>query len=70
MNKTFTNGLNMKGHLTIHRIANGEEDLIFDDKNVIVSGFGWALAHLYGKEGAASILDYQIDRFQLGVSGS
>ena len=70
MNKTFTDGLGTKGHLTIHKIANGEEELLFDDKNVIVSGFGWALAHLYGKVGSSTAIDYQIDRFQLGVSGS
>ena len=70
MNKTFTEGLGTKGHLTIHKIANGEEELLFDDKNVIVSGFGWALAHLYGKAGSTTVTDYQIDRFQLGVSGS
>ena len=70
MNKTFTDGLGTKGHLTIHKIANGEEELLFDDKNVIVSGFGWALAHLYGKAGSTTVTDYQIDRFQLGFSGS
>ena len=70
MNKTFTEGLGTKGHLTIHKIANGEEELLFDDKNVIVSGFGWALAHLYGKAGSTTVTDYQIDRFQLGFSGS
>ena len=70
MNKTFTEGLGTKGHLTIHKIANGEEELLFDDKNVIVSGFGWALSHLYGKVGSSTAIDYQIDRFQLGVSGS
>tara|TARA_R100000963_G_C4635645_1_gene99845 strand:+ start:51 stop:677 length:627 start_codon:yes stop_codon:yes gene_type:complete len=69
MNKTFTDGLNIKGHLTIHKVANGEEELVFDDKNVIVSGFGWGLSQLYGKAGSTSIADYQIDRFQLGVSG-
>ena len=70
MNKTFTEGLGTKGQLTIHKIANGEEELLFDDKNVIVSGFGWALANLYGKAGSTTVTDYQIDRFQLGVSGS
>tara|TARA_R110002051_G_scaffold95723_1_gene165697 strand:+ start:1284 stop:1898 length:615 start_codon:yes stop_codon:yes gene_type:complete len=69
MNKTFTEGLATKGHLTIHKIANGEEELLFDDKNVIVSGFGWALAHLYGLAGSPTVTDFQIDRFQLGVSG-
>tara|TARA_Y100000004_G_C8761447_1_gene346719 strand:- start:49 stop:633 length:585 start_codon:yes stop_codon:yes gene_type:complete len=60
----------MKGHLTIHKIANGEEELIYDEDNVITSGFGWSLSHLYGLAGSQSISDFQIDRFQLGVSGS
>ena len=69
MNNTFNEGLATKGHLTIHKIANGEEELLFDDKNVIVSGFGWALGHLYGLAGSPTVTDFQIDRFQLGVSG-
>lgn len=70
MIKSFTEQLGMKGHLTIHKIVNGEEDLIYDEDNVIVSGFGWALAHLYGLAGSTRLPDYQIDRFQLGVSGN
>jgi len=70
MIKSFTEQLGMKGHLTIHKIVNGEEDLIYDEDNVIVSGFGWALSHLYGLAGSTRITDYQIDRFQLGVSGN
>ena len=69
MNNTFNEGLATKGHLTIHKIANGEEELLFEDKNVIVSGFGWALGHLYGLAGSPTVTDFQIDRFQLGVSG-
>tara|TARA_R100001509_G_scaffold47295_2_gene25625 strand:+ start:2684 stop:3274 length:591 start_codon:yes stop_codon:yes gene_type:complete len=59
----------MKGHLTIHKVVNGEEELVYDEDNVIVSGFGWSLAHLYGRVGSSDITDYQIDRFKLGVSG-
>lgn len=68
-NLNFTENANIKGHLTIHKIANGEEELLFDDKNVIVSGFGWSLAYLFSRQGSTSITDYQIDRFQLGLSG-
>ena len=70
MDKSFTEQMNIKGHLTIHKVADGREELIFDDKNVVVSGFGWALSYLYGKVGSTSITDYQIDRFQIGVSGN
>ena len=59
----------MKGHLTIHKIANGQEELIYDEDNVITSGFGWSLSHLYGLAGSQSVTDFQIDRFQLGLSG-
>jgi hypothetical protein len=69
MYKSFVEQIGMKGHLTIHKIANGEEELIYDEDNVITSGFGWSLAHLYGLAGSQSITDFQIDRFQLGVSG-
>lgn len=62
--------LNIKGHLTISKILPHGEELIFDDANVIVSGMGVALAHLFALSGSNSILDYQIDRFQVGVSGT
>tara|TARA_R110002110_G_scaffold14485_6_gene67245 strand:- start:347 stop:967 length:621 start_codon:yes stop_codon:yes gene_type:complete len=61
--------LGTKGHLTIHKVLDGREELVYDDDNVIVSGFGWALSHLYGRLGSTNITDYQIDRFKLGVSG-
>ena len=68
-NLPFTEKLGIKGHLTIHKVCDNGEELIFDDKNIIVSGFGWSLAYLYAKLGSDSITDYQIDRVQLGVSG-
>jgi hypothetical protein len=70
MYKSFVDQINMKGHLTIHKVMNGEEHLVYDEDNVITSGFGWSLAHLYGLAGSNNITDYQIDRFQLGVSGN
>lgn len=70
MEKSFTENLNAKGHLTISKLKDGQEEIIFDDKNVIVSGFGWALAYLFSKQGSDSITDFQVDRFQLGVSGN
>lgn len=63
--------LNIKGHLTISKVyPDGSEQLVFDDHNIIVSGMGVALAHLFAVSGSNSILDYQIDRFQLGISGA
>jgi len=67
---TSADKLNMTGHLQISKVVKGQEEVIFDDKNVIVSGFGWGLAYLFSKLGSTSITDFQIDRFQLGVSGS
>jgi hypothetical protein len=61
--------MGIKGHLTVHKVVDGQEELVYDEDNVIVSGFGWALSHLYGKVGSDTITDYQIDRFKLGVSG-
>ena len=63
--------LDIKGHLTITKVySNGKEEVVFDDHNIIVSGMGVALAHMFAVSGSDSILDYQIDRFQVGVSGS
>lgn len=66
---SLSDQLGMKGHLTIHKVQDGQEELVYDEDNVIVSGFGWSLAHLYGRVGSDTITDYQIDRFKLGVSG-
>jgi len=63
--------LDIKGHLTISKLhGDGSEEVVFDDHNIIVSGMGVALAHLFALSGSNSILDYQIDRFQLGTSGN
>jgi hypothetical protein len=70
MIKSLTSQLGIKGHLTVHKVVDGQEELVYDEDNVIVSGFGWALAHLYGKVGSDTITDYQIDRVKLGVSGA
>jgi hypothetical protein len=69
MIKSLTSQMGVKGHLTVHKVVDGQEELVYDEDNVIVSGFGWALSHLYGKVGSDTITDYQIDRFKLGVSG-
>ena len=66
---SLSDQLGTKGHLTIHKVEKGQEELVYDEDNVIVSGFGWALANLYGRVGSSNITDYQIDRFKLGVSG-
>lgn len=70
MNLNFTEQLNIHGHLEIIKIFDdGRSEVVFDDHNIIVSGMGLGLAHLFGLSGSTTILDYQIDRFQVGVSG-
>jgi len=68
--RNFIDELGINGHLTIiKRDNNGKEEVIFDDHNIIVSGMGVGLSYLFTASGSTSIIDYQIDRFQLGVSG-
>ena len=68
--KSFTEEMGITGHLTIiKQYTDGKEEVVFDDHNVIVSGMGTGLAALFTGSGSNSILDYQIDRFQLGASG-
>ena len=58
------------GNLTIHkRNKDGTEELWFDDHNVIVSGMSVALSLFFTGSGSTTITDYQIDRFQVGISG-
>lgn len=71
MELSLIEGLDIKGHLTISKLhRNGNEEIVFDDHNIIVSGMGVALAHLFALSGSTSILDYQIDRFQIGTSAN
>ena len=68
--KNFTEDMGINGHLTIIRKWNdGQEEILLDDSNIIVSGMGVGLSYLFTASGSNSILDYQIDRFQVGVSG-
>ena len=68
--KSFTDELGMTGHLTIiKRYKDGEEEVVFDDHNIIVSGMGVGLAYMFTGSGSNTVLDYQIDRFKVGVSG-
>ena len=68
--KSFTEEMGITGHLTIiKKYIDGQEEVVFDDHNIIVSGMGTGLAALFTGSGSNSVLDYQIDRFQLGVSG-
>jgi len=68
--KSFTDELGMTGHLTIiKRYKDGEEEVVFDDHNIIVSGMGVGLAYMFTGSGSTTVLDYQIERFKVGVSG-
>jgi len=68
--KNFTEELGINGHLTIiKRYTDGQEEVVFDDHNIIVSGMGVGLTYMFTGSGSNSVLDYQIDRFQVGVSG-
>jgi hypothetical protein len=66
-----TNGLNITGHLQIAKsYSDGSEEIVFDDHNIIVSGMGVGLSYLFTASGSTTILDYQIDRFQVGTGGT
>jgi len=68
--KNFTEDLGINGHLTIiKKMSTGEEEVLLDDPNIIVSGMGVGLSYLFTAEGSNNILDYQIQKFQLGISG-
>ena len=68
--KNFVEDMGINGHLTIIRKwKDGQEEVLLDDSNIIVSGMGVGLSYLFTGSGSDSVLDYQIDRFQVGVSG-
>jgi len=58
---------NIKGHLEIvKRYKNGDEIVVENDHNVIVSGMGLTLNLLFSGSGSSNITDYQISRAQIG----
>jgi len=59
-----------KGNIEIWKVySDGSKELHWNDHNVITSGMGVGLAHLYAVSGSTSIVDYQILNYQVGTSG-
>jgi len=58
------------GHLQIFkRYEDGSEELHFDEQNIITSGMGVGLSHLFAASGASSVADFQIRHFLVGSGG-
>jgi len=58
-----------KGYLEIIKIdRDGEEEVLFSDRNTIVSGMGVGLSYMFAGSGSRSIKDFQIGKFQVGTS--
>lgn len=68
--KNFVEQMGITGHLTVSKAyADGAEEIVYDDSNMIVSGMGESLSYLFTASGSDSITDYQIESFQIGVGG-
>jgi len=62
--------VSIKGNLEVWKIhEDGTEELHFSEHNVITSGMGVGLSHLFGSSGSGNVADYQIVNFQLGTAG-
>jgi len=63
--------LKPKGHVEIWKVYEDthEKELVWDEHNVITSGMGVALSHLFSASGSDSILGYQILNFACGSGG-
>lgn len=58
------------GHLTIKKVyRDGTEEVAWDEHNVITSGMGVALSHLFSASGSTAIDGFQIGHWQVGTSG-
>ena len=58
------------GHIEIWKVyPDGSKEMHWTDNNVITSGMGVGLAHIYAASGSGSINDYQILNYQVGTSG-
>lgn len=59
----FIDEIKPTGHLEITKIYNdGRQEIVLDEKNMIVSGFGVGLSYLFSLSGSSKITDYQLDR--------
>jgi hypothetical protein len=69
MNKS--KDLKPKGHVEIWKVYedNHTKELVWEEDNVITSGMGVALSHLFSASGSTSILGYQILNFACGSGG-
>ena len=67
----FLEEKNISGHLQIVKVLkSGEEEILLDDSNIIVSGMGAGLSYLFaGALNTAPVTNFQIGKFQVGVSG-
>lgn len=68
----FIEETGINGHLMIVKYYNdGTEEVVLDDSNIIVSGMGLTLACFFAETGGGdtSIHNFQIGKFQVGVSG-
>jgi len=62
--------LKPKGHLEIIKIyEDGTEEVHFTQSNMITSGMGVGLSHLFSGSGGSKISDFQIINFQVGTGG-
>ena len=67
----FIEDLGIVGYLQIAKVYKDKpEEIVFDDHNIIVSGMSVGLSHLFSGSGSNNIIDYQFDKFQLGLSGN
>lgn len=65
----FSESLDIQGHLQIYKVyEDNTQELVFDDHNLITSGMGFTIASMMSVSGV-NLSNYQITRFQVGVSG-
>lgn len=61
----------IRGFLTIVKKYNdGSEEIVLKDHNMIVSGMGVSLSEMFSAPDDSLVNNFQIDRFQVGVSGN
>ncbi len=62
--------LKPKGFLEVYKVYDdGTEELHFSENNVITSGMGVGLSHLFAASGGKRVSDFQVVNFQVGASG-
>lgn len=65
----FKDKIKLVGNLSIYKLEDNKEELLYQENNIIVSGLGAGITRVFVDDGSSEKADYTMGYFQVGVSG-